>query len=412
MPTASRVQDADYTLSDLELLGLVEEPPAGGAEYAPGGEEIKAPQGHQPRREEKPQGAEDSPVQPEREEEVAGDMAEFAPAFAIPGVGPKLRAICERERGYRDAFATVEEARGIREVFHNAAEARTAAAARQELERLDALVESRDPRAHAELIAGLRRLAPESVRSLAIAFARLLPALDAEAHRSVAQALASATAAGEGVPSRDVRDPQGSGPGPRPDLPAPIGTARVPAARAAGEFVEAVNADVQRELRAAVEQRVNEVMPEAPQGARQKIAGEIFRELDGTLRGDLELQEQVREAVRGALLPGPGMLESNQVWREPAVAVTQRSSADPGNGQRVAQLIVRRAKAALPSVAKRVVADWTETVLRSSHARRARQSEAASRVEVGSGGAPSPVPAVPRRVDYHRMSDEEILNME
>ncbi|HKM91241.1 MAG TPA: hypothetical protein VJX29_11550, partial [Candidatus Acidoferrales bacterium] len=90
---------------------------------------------------------------------------------------------------------------------------------------------------------------------------------------------------------------------------------------------------------------------------------------------------------------------------------TVRSEAGPER-ENVARLIASRARAALPGVAKRVVADWSETILRSSQARRSRQSEAASRVEVGRGGSPAPVPVRPRGVDYMRMSDEEILNMD
>ena len=78
----------------------------------------------------------------------------------------------------------------------------------------------------------------------------------------------------------------------------------------------------------------------------------------------------------------------------------------------LARLIASRARAALPGVAKRVVAEWTDTALRISQSRRAKQSEAASRVDMGRGGTPGRVAAQPRRVDYTRMSDAEILDME
>ena len=168
-------------------------------------------------------------------------------------------------------------------------------------------------------------------------------------------------------------------------------------ATAANQFLETVNAGVEQAVQAAVAGKVAELLPDASEGARQKISGEIFRELDQTLRQDPELLEQVRESVRSALRSG-----NAHSARQPAGRPAER----------IAQLIAGRARAALPAVAKRVVADWTETVLRSSQARRSRQSESASRVEVGRGGAPGPVPLKPRGVDYTRMSDEEILNMD
>jgi hypothetical protein len=248
-----------------------------------------------------------------------------------------------------------------------------------------------------------------------MAFAEQLPRLDAEAYRQLAGLLARQAAEdpaaqrqnaqGERQPAEALREPA-----------AQTRAEQIRAARAAGEFLEAVNANVQQTLGAAVGHKVEELMPDAPEGAQQKIAGEIFRELDLALRADPELQEQVRDAVRGAVQSGANVPQGHGAWREQRLPSpgSPEVSGVPGTQQResVARLIARRAKAALPSVAKRVVADWTETVLRSSQARRARQSEAARRTEVGRGGAPAPVPAVPRRVDYSRMSDEKILNME
>ena len=78
----------------------------------------------------------------------------------------------------------------------------------------------------------------------------------------------------------------------------------------------------------------------------------------------------------------------------------------------MAALVTGKAKALLPAVAKRVVGDWTAAVVGANQARRAKQNASASRADVGVGGAPRPVSAQPARVDYRKMSDEEILNAE
>jgi hypothetical protein len=446
IPAASREGAADYTLTDLELLGLAEEARRETRDGADRGNGRTPEKGASAARAGESANREEDGTQAPaaQKEQASGEtLAEFAPAFELPGVGPKLRETCEQALAYREAFPTVEEARAVREVFANADAARAAAVAQSELARLDALVESSDPRAHAELLAGLERLAPESIRSLAVTFAQLLPRLDAEAYRQVRQAFLSQTLTQQGpVPPEKPAAGAQTLPGSKPStwgsasvsgeaeaeegqiLPGSGSATRmsvppetqIRAAQAAGEFLEAVNTDVQQALHEVIGQKVEELLPDAPEGARQKIAGEIFRELDLSLRGDPELQEQVRDAVRGAtqeIAAAPG---GRGAWRDRRHEAAD-PSAPPGTGKSVrasglARLIARRARAALPSVAKRVVADWTETVLRSSQARRARQAEAASRTEIGRGGAPAPVPAVPRRVDYSRMSDEEILNME
>ena len=359
MPAAGAV---DYSLTDLDLLEAPADAAADAGDAGQGtAESENGPQS----------GAEKA----SGEKSVAKQsLSEFERAFELPDIGPKLREICERDAQ-------------LREIFPDAGAARAAATAQADLARLDRMVESRDPRVHAELLAGLQRLAPQAFRDLAFTFARQLAMLDPEAYRQVSAAMTAQVAPASSRPL--VSSPAPADVAVQSPQPAPANV------NAASQFLASVNAGVEQSVQASIAGKVAELLPDAPEGARRKISGEIFRELDHTLRQDPELFEQVRESVRGALR-----------FPQPAAAVP-RESAD-----RVAQLIAGRARAALPAVAKRVVADWSETVLRSSQARRTRQSESASRVEVGRGGAPGPVPLRPRGVDYGRMSDEEILNME
>jgi len=383
----------DYSLTDLDLLESPNAPETAPAEPAGPAIDGAAPTAAPG----KGTGAGEKPA-----EQSEYSDARFDSVFALPGVGPRLKEICERESAYRAVFATVADARAIRDVFPSADQARAAAAAQTQLAHLDRIVESRDPRAHAELLADLQRNAPEAFRALALTFSERLATLDPEAFRSVAAVIAAQAGnlpARAGAAAAPVADAAGRTEGRLDSLPRSIGAGATsaPAAAAAGQFLEAVNTDVEQAVRQSVGRKVEELLPDAPEGARQKIAGEIFRELDLALRRDPELLDHVRECVNNALR---------------AAAGDPRGAQSSAQRESVARLIAGRARAALPGVARRVVADWTETVLRSTQARRARQSESASRVEVGRGGAPGPVPLRPRGVDYTRMSDEEILNMD
>ena len=350
----------DYSLTDLDLL---EAPDAAAADAGAQGQGTAGSAGE----------TADAVRQPGGETEdrlKAGPTAEFERAFELPEIGAKLREICERDAQFR-------------EIFSDAASARAAATAQADLARLDRMVESRDPRVHAELLAGLQRLSPQAFRDLAFTFARQLAVLDPEAYRQVSAAMPPPA----GVPLQ----PQLAQPGiAAPPQPEPQPGA---AAAAANQFLESVNAAVEQSVHSSISAKVADLLPDAPESARHKISAEIFRELDQSLRQDPELLAQARESLHNALRAMPG-----------AASAPQREA--------LVRLLAGRARAAMPAVAKRVVADWSETVLRSSRERRARQSESASRVEVGRGGSPGPVPLRPRGVDYARMSDEEILNMD
>ena len=87
---------------------------------------------------------------------------------------------------------------------------------------------------------------------------------------------------------------------------------------------------------------------------------------------------------------------------------------DAAAQQQVVSLISGRARAVLPEVARRVVAEWTSSVLASDRREAARIDAAASRRDITGGRLPEPVPASalrPRDIDYRRMSDEQILEM-
>lgn len=87
---------------------------------------------------------------------------------------------------------------------------------------------------------------------------------------------------------------------------------------------------------------------------------------------------------------------------------------DGATRQQVVSLITSRARAAMPEVARRVIAEWTSSVLASDRARAARVDAAAARRDVTGGSLPATIPAsalLPRKIDYSKMTDEQILDL-
>ena len=134
------------------------------------------------------------------------------------------------------------------------------------------------------------------------------------------------------------------------------------------------------------------------------MVGEIYRELDNTLRSNRQLAQQMREAFAHA------MAETNDsgapVYPDEGRAADQQRA--------IVSLITGRARQALPGVAKRVLNEWTSTIVAANQDRRARQRAAERRVDIaGSGGAGNDGRRsfAPRDLDYARLSDADILNL-
>ena len=156
------------------------------------------------------------------------------------------------------------------------------------------------------------------------------------------------------------------------------------------EFFHATNAAAVESVLDAIESQVERLLPEGvSKTARNRVVGEIYRELDTTLRSNRQLAQQMRDAFRSGAL-------------------------DAEHQRAIVSLITGRARQALPGVAKRVLNEWTSTVVAANQDRRARQRAAERRVDIaGSGGAGNDGhrSMTPREIDYARMSDADILNL-
>jgi hypothetical protein len=77
-------------------------------------------------------------------------------------------------------------------------------------------------------------------------------------------------------------------------------------------------------------------------------------------------------------------------------------------------VLTGRARRALPAVAKRVLNEWTSTIVSAASERRTRQRTAERRIDIaGSGGSANDGrrTMIPRDLDYSRLTDADILSL-
>jgi hypothetical protein len=155
-------------------------------------------------------------------------------------------------------------------------------------------------------------------------------------------------------------------------------------------FLNAANAATVEGVVAAIESQVERLLPAGvAKNARTRVVGEIYRELDSSLRENPQFAAQLRDAFRSG-------------------------SLDDGHHRAIVSLLTGRARQALPGVAKRVLNEWTSTIVSAANERRTRQRTAERRVDIaGSGGAGNDGrrSMSPRDLDYARLTDADILNL-
>jgi hypothetical protein len=181
-------------------------------------------------------------------------------------------------------------------------------------------------------------------------------------------------------------------------------------------FEKAANEDLERSVGGAIERTLEQALPnigrsaqDAPSRAGQapplqtRLSAAIRQEVEAALKGDRQLGEQVAQILSGRRL-------------------------DNETRAQVVRLIGERAQQLVPAAAKRVLNDWTQATLASHRGKSARADATSSRREVaaasplagssaGSNPAQSkdsqrnPARSDPRRVDYRKLSDEQILEL-
>ena len=346
---------------------------------------------------------------------------------------PELRSAWHDASAYRESFATPEAAR-------------QATALLADVNHMDALFFSRRPEDHASLARAIANLDPAAFASLANAMQTIAANADGLRTAGLRPApLPSPTVgARHAVPERDAwhnaaHSPSAVIPSEAPPpvaqafLPVPQATASAiaphlqPRANASENapqavfshdesstqpratqaqarmpvlpdtanesqlaFLHSANAAAVEGVVAAIEAQVERLLPEGvAKNARTRVVGEIYRELDSSLRSNPQFAAQLRDAFRSG-------------------------SLDDGHQRAIVSLLTGRARQALPGVAKRVLSEWTSTIVSAANERRTRQRTAERRIDIaGSSGAGNDGrrSMSPRDLDYARLTDADILNL-
>jgi hypothetical protein len=259
---------------------------------------------------------------------------------------------------YREIFATPGEAREARE--------RVA-----EVSRLDQLFFSKNPADHEEL-------------------ARAVASMDREAFASLARSMAELAATPREAAAASEARADGARPDARVEADGTRQNERAATGVAQREFLQGANAAAVQSVVDEIETQVAKLLPEGiGKASRNRLVGEIYRELDTALRGNRVLTQQLMQSARGGRF-------------------------DTDHQRAFVGLITARAKQSLPAVAKRVMNEWTSTVVTMNEERRTRQRNAERRVDIaGTGGGASGQrrATTSKDIDYGRMSDADILNL-
>lgn len=173
-------------------------------------------------------------------------------------------------------------------------------------------------------------------------------------------------------------------------------------------FERAANEELERGVGGAIERSLQQALPNAGKtesgaGLKQRLTAAVRQDVEKALQGDHALGEQVARILSGQRL-------------------------DNAARAQVVRLIGDRARQLVPGATRRVLADWTQTTLAAHGARgnqdqgpaRQRNGEAAASATAQRSTAPvaqknttdasARARIAPRKIDYRRVSDDDILD--
>jgi hypothetical protein len=319
---------------------------------------------------------------------------------------------------YRAAFATPEDARALKELYPGGVnEARAAAERARVLDDFDRAYfgaagnsAEQTSAARAELAQRMLREDPAAFREMV--FAGLHALEDAGKHPGATAVRATLASPGNNgaAAARGGESPAPAEPSlVRAQHAAPVQSdalANEAHVAAYAAFEKAANEDLERAVGATIDRTLNQALPgrdKADTGAlRGRLATSIRQDVEAALKGDRQLGEQVAQILSARRL-------------------------DNETRAQVVRLIGERAQQLVPTAAKRVLNDWTQTTLAAHRGKTERTDTASARREVAvasltanssretpsqaSQQEASATRSAPRAVDYRKMSDEQILNL-
>jgi hypothetical protein len=371
---------------------------------------------------------------------AASNTSGEAPQWLAERMNDPQHGAAAREL-WQGVQAARQEASAFREVFAKPEDARTAADRARKLDEIDRAYFGAEGSAPEQLSASRAQLAAQMLREDPAAFREMvfagLRALESAGHvgnESVAPPFRAASssdraAASQTAPSQTALHPHAAGQQhQQQELQRRQETQQAQDARlsAYAAFERAANQELERGVGGAIERSLQQALPNASRtenGAalKQRLSAAVRQDVEKALQGDRALGEQVAHILSGQRL-------------------------DNAARAQVVRLIGERAQQLVPGATRRVLADWTQTTLATHGARseqehtpaRHRDGEPAASVLVDRSSAPvahkntsetstqslaarrqtSRDPSSrdigsshsPRRIDYRRISDEDILN--
>ncbi len=352
---------------------------------------------------------------------------------AYRGIGPKVQQLWDQHQAYRELYPTVAEARAVKELFPGGAEEAKAVHARAlALDAADEQFVSGDPQAQGELALEWYQDNPEAFSRMVAVSARLLAEREPETYKQLTEGMFLAALQAERFDKRVdlLREALAKNDGEalkglvetlvgwaeKRGISRPAGRDGLDPERQAiqqererldterralegeryGAFHNAAQTSVETQVRQSIEGVLAKVLKDAPftEGGKKRIAEDIFRQVDNTLRADRGLARQYASIVRPR---GPAQ---GAGWR-----------LDPAAQDAVVSLLVGRAKALIPAVAKQVVAEHTSYLVGANKALIEKKEGAAKRVDIAGGGAPEVRVRPLKPEDVRGMTDEQILDM-
>jgi hypothetical protein len=352
-----------------------------------------------------------------------------------PWVGEEARELWEgvqraqREAAaYREAFGTPEDARALKEIYPGGvAEAKSAAERARELAEIDGVFFGVAGKPAEELRAGRTALVeklyaqdPAAFREMVEAGVRILGRASS-GQRSVASAEGKAVSQDATTLPGSLRSVAGAqekaGHSGRDDSLGSNANGNMQHVQAYREFERATNAELEKSVGGAIGRAMEAALPnlrharmaggegQAPP-LQERLRAAVREEVEAALRSDASLGEQVARILSGRRL--------DEVARA-----------------QVVRLIDGRAQQLVPGAVRRVVGSWTQATLgarmadtgaepaaRGEQERRAERAASSSQKTTSGDSAANRNAqtaagrSVPRgRVDYRKLSDEQILGM-
>jgi hypothetical protein len=309
---------------------------------------------------------------------------------------------------YREAFANPEDARALKELYPGGvSEAKSVAERARQLEEIDGVY------------FGAAGKSTEELRAGRAALAQRLYAQDAEAFREmVAEGVRMLGGVAGGVEgnSRSLAAAAKSATSTRDDNSAGLRQAEMTVAaetvRQYRDFEKAANAELERSVGEEIARRMEQALPNlrqtrtSGQGGGQgvplqeRLGAAAREEIDAALKSDAQLGEQVARVVAGRRF-------------------------DDASRAQVVWLIDARAQQLVPGAVRKVVGQWTQATLGARGKRTTAEeplradigganksgTAVANRQEDGRDRPAKSVTSRGRRVEYGKMSDEQILEM-